>query len=91
MNLTEYIGLLAGFFITCSFVPQIIRVFQLKSAREISILFTSLLLLGMAFWLLYGIRRELLPVILWNVIGLVLVIILLSAKMKYGREGTKRG
>ena len=89
MDLTEYIGLIAGFLITCSFVPQIMRVLRLKSAREISILFTSLTLVGMALWLTYGIKHGLIPIILWNVIGLVLVIILLGAKMKYGRQGLK--
>lgn len=85
MNLTEYIGLMAGLLITCSFIPQLIRVFQLKSAREISFLFTSLLLIGMLCWLTYGIRLGLTQVILWNVIGAFLVTILLYAKMKYGR------
>ena len=79
---------MAGFFITCSFIPQIMRVIRLKSAREISILFTSLTLLGMVLWLTYGIKHGLIPIILWNVIGLVLIIILLGAKMKYGRTVT---
>ena len=87
MDLTEYIGLIAGFLITCSFVPQIMRVLRLKSAREISILFTSLTLVGMALWLTYGIKHGLIPIMLWNVIGLVLIIILLYAKIKYGRTG----
>ena len=85
MDLTEYIGLIAGFLITCSFVPQIMRVFRLKSAREISILFTSFLLLGMALWLTYGVRHGLVPIILWNAIGAALVMTLLYAKVKYGR------
>ena len=88
MSLTEYIGLMAGFLITCSFVPQIMRVIRLKSAREISVLFTSLTLLGMALWLTYGIKHGLIPIMLWNIIGMVLIIILLYAKIKYGRTGT---
>jgi MtN3 and saliva related transmembrane protein len=79
---------MAGFFITCSFVPQIMRVLRLKSAREISILFTSLTLLGMVLWLTYGIIHRLIPIMLWNVIGFLLIIILLYAKIKYGRTGT---
>ncbi len=89
MDFTESVGLIAGFLITCSFVPQIIRVFRLKSAREISILFTTCLLLGMVFWLIYGFRLGLLPIIIWNFIGLVLVSILLFAKIKYGRQGSE--
>ena len=66
-------------------VPQLVHVFKLKSAREISRLFTMLLLLGMIWWLAYGIYLRLTPVILWNAIGAVLVAILLYAKLKYGR------
>jgi MtN3 and saliva related transmembrane protein len=87
LDLTEYIGLIAGFLITCSFIPQIMRVLRLKSAREISVLFTGLTLLGMVLWLTYGIKHGLIPIVLWNVIGLLLIIILLGAKMKYGRPG----
>jgi MtN3 and saliva related transmembrane protein len=88
LDLTEYIGLIAGFLITCSFVPQIMRVLRLKSAREISILFTSLTLLGMVLWLTYGIIHGLIPIMLWNVIGFLLILILLYAKIKYGRTET---
>ena len=81
----ESLGFVAGAFVTCSLVPQLIRVFQLKSAREISTLFTILLLLGIIIWLAYGISLRLAPVILWNAIGTILVAILLYAKLKYGR------
>ena len=83
--MTEYIGIIAGLAVTCSLVPQIMRVFKLKSAREISMLFTGLLLLGMILWLVYGIMLGLFPVILWNVIGGLLTMTLLGAKVKYGR------
>jgi len=50
-------------------------------------LFTSLLLLGMILWLVYGIMLGLFPVILWNVIGMLFTMTLLGAKLKYGRQG----
>jgi len=82
---SELWGWIAGAFVTCSLIPQLIRVFKLKSAKEISILFNSLLLIGVLMWLGYGIALELLPVILWNAIGAILVATLLYAKLKYGR------
>ena len=84
MPFAEYLGLTAGLLVTSSLIPQIMRVFRLKSAREISIIFTLLLLVGMALWLTYGTILGLTPVILWNAIGMVLVVTLLSAKVKYG-------
>jgi MtN3 and saliva related transmembrane protein len=61
------------------------RVFKLRSAREISLLFTSLLLVGVFLWLVYGIYLRLLPVIIWNAVSIALVTALLIAKLKYGR------
>ena len=58
MYFAEYLGLIAGLLVTCSLIPQIIRVFRLRSAREISAVFTVLLLLGLLLWLVYGIMRE---------------------------------
>ena len=81
----ESIGFIAGALVTLSIVPQIIRVFKLKSAREISLLFNALLLLGVVLWLVYGIWLGLAPLIVWNAIGAVLVAILLYAKLRYGR------
>ena len=85
MQLVEGIGLFAGALTTCSIIPQLIRIFKLKSAREISMLFTMLLLLGMVGWLIYGIYFSLIAVILWNAIGVSLVSGLLYSKLRYGK------
>ena len=85
MTVAEPLGFIAGALVTASIVPQIIRVFRLKSAREISTLFTILLLVGVITWLAYGIWLKLIAVILWNAIGAMLAAILLYAKLKYGR------
>lgn len=85
MSLIESLGLIAGFLVTCSMVPQIIRVLKLRSAREISLLFTTLLLLGLIAWLIYGLYLGLIPVIVWNAIGAALAATLLYAKLRYGR------
>lgn len=85
MPLGDFFGFAGGAFITLSFFPQVYRVFKLKSAREISLLFTLLVLLGAFFWLAYGIYLKLPPVILWNSVTAVMVVVLLSGKLKYGR------
>ena len=85
MSLEESLGFVAGALVTCSLIPQLIRVFRLRSAREISMLFTTLLLLGLILWFTYGVFFRLIPVILWNAVGIILVAVLLYAKLKYGR------
>ncbi len=81
----ESLGFVAGALVTCSLIPQLVRVFKLRSAHEISLLFTTLLLAGIIIWLAYGILLRLTPVILWNAASVVLVTLLLYAKLKYGR------
>jgi MtN3 and saliva related transmembrane protein len=81
----EWLGLIAGAIITIGFLPQVIRVFKLKSAREISLSFTILFLIGLGCWLAYGISLRLTPVILWNAISVIFALALLCAKLKYGR------
>jgi MtN3 and saliva related transmembrane protein len=81
----ELMGLVAGALITCSFIPQIIRVYKLKSTHEISLIFNILFLAGTLLWLVYGFYFGHFPIILWNSIATVLTLILLFAKYKYGR------
>ena len=86
MNWQEALGFLAGLFITVGIVPQVWRLFQLKSAREISLSFTLLFLAGGLCWLIYGISLGLLPVIIWNTISCVLMCIMLYAKVRYDKQ-----
>ena len=81
----EYLGYIGGMFTTFCYIPQIIRVFRLKSAKELSLTFSIMLLVGVAAWLAYGIFFSLAPVIIWNSITAVIVAVLLFAKLKYGR------
>lgn len=81
----DYVGYLAGLLVTFALVPQIMRVYKLKSAREISVIYNSSMLLGLVLWLIYGIILGLVPIIIWNIIGAVLAGLLLLAKLKYGR------
>ena len=82
----EVFGFIGGALITAGFIPQVIRVYKLKSAREISLTFTVMMLIGSVAWLTYGISLRLPSVMLWNSINIVLVALLLSAKLKYGKE-----
>jgi MtN3 and saliva related transmembrane protein len=85
MGWKELLGFVAGFLITIGFVPQVWRLFKLKSAREISLSFTISFIVGLALWLSYGISLGLPSIILWNSISLVLGFSMLYAKLKYGR------
>jgi len=80
----ELLGLVAGFLVSLGLVPQILRVWKLRDAKEISLPFNLLSLGGTILWLTYGLALGLPSVILWNGVNCVLYVVLLSVKLKYG-------
>ena len=73
-------------FVALGLVPQILRVWKLKSAQEISLSFTLLFLIGTMLWLAYGLFLGLTSVIVWNSANSALLILLLIVKLKYGMD-----
>jgi MtN3 and saliva related transmembrane protein len=82
----EILGLVGGFFTTTSLIPQVVRLYRLKSAREISLTFNIFFGVGVSFWLAYGIALDLPAVIFWNAITIILVVSMLCAKLKYNKQ-----
>lgn len=85
----EWTGFAAAFCTTTAFVPQLIRVLRLKSARDISLPTFLLFSLGVFLWLLYGLYTGSRPVIASNTVTLVLSLSILYCKLKYDRNAKK--
>lgn len=80
------IGSVAAFCTTIAFVPQLVRVWRLKSARDISLNMFLLFSLGVLLWLIYGLFIHSVPVILANGLTLVLSLAILTLKVRYDRQ-----
>ena len=85
MEWNELLGFIGGALTTMGFIPQVWRLFRLRSAHEISLPFTIFFIWGIAFWLSYGISKGLPSVIIWNAITFALGWAMLYAKLRYGR------
>jgi len=85
MGAADIVGQVAGALVTLSLIPQVIRVYKLKSANEISMMFTTMLWLGLFAWIAYGFLRNDNTIIAWNIVGATITSSLLYAKLKYGR------
>jgi len=85
MTAASIVGQIAGALVTLSLIPQVIRVYRLKSAQEISLLFTTMLLFGLLAWIAYGALRNDRTIISWNIVGACITTSLLYAKIRYGR------
>jgi MtN3 and saliva related transmembrane protein len=80
------VGYVAAICTTISFVPQLIRVYRLKSAHEISLTMFLVYSFGVFLWLLYGIFIGSLPVIVSNVFSVALSSAILVLKIRYDQQ-----
>jgi len=85
----ERIGFVAAFCTTTAFVPQLVRVLRLRSARDISLPTFLLFSIGVFLWLVYGILAGSKPVIASNTVTLLLSLSILFLKLKYDRTAMK--
>jgi MtN3 and saliva related transmembrane protein len=81
MDNTKLLGLVAGLLTTLSFVPQVVKTWRSRSARDLSLVMFLLYCLGVFLWMIYGFMIDELPVILWNIITLILASIILVFKI----------
>lgn len=77
------LGITAGAMTTGSIVPQVLKIVQSKSARDVSTLFFVIMAGGMLLWLVYGLLRSDMVIMLWNALSLSLTLVILSLKKVY--------
>jgi MtN3 and saliva related transmembrane protein len=80
----EKIGFLAAFLTTVSFIPQVVKVVVSKETEALSLWTYILFVIGITLWLVYGLMSRDYPLIFANSITLVLGLIVLKYKLKYG-------
>jgi len=90
MDATTALGLTAAALTTCSFVPQLTKVWRTKSAEDLSYGMFAVYSLGLFLWLVYGLLRRDAPLIASNGVTLMLSVAILTLKLRYarGREWT---
>ncbi|MCL1467784.1 SemiSWEET transporter [Argonema galeatum] len=83
MDFLTILGLVAGTLTTIAFLPQIIKTWKSQSAKDFSFGMLITFSLGVFLWLLYGIAKNDLPVILANLFTFALNLIIIVLKTKY--------
>lgn len=83
MEPANVLGFVAGTLTTTAFVPQVIKIWKSKHARDISTGTFAMFSSGVLLWLVYGIQLEAWPIILANGITLGLSLTILAFKLKY--------
>lgn len=84
MDTANLIGLAAGFLTTVAFVPQVVKIWKTRSAKDVSLYTFIAFTIGVGLWLAYGILKQEPPIIVWNAATLALAFAILAMKLKFG-------
>ncbi len=83
MDSIQILGLAAGSLTTAAFLPQVIKTWKSRSAKDLSLGMFSLFCLGVLLWLVYGLMVSDVPVIAANLVTLMLASTLLYFKLSF--------
>lgn len=86
MNFIDILGFVAGICVTISVIPQILKIWKTKKVKDISLLTFSVLTFGVALWVLYGVLKNDLPIIITNSISFSLNILMVYFIIYYEKE-----
>ncbi len=80
------IGFSAAILTTFGFVPQFLRIMKTKQTAGLSLHMMIQLALGLLLWLIYGLLREDIVLIVANGVGFLIVFSTLCIYLKYRKE-----
>lgn len=80
----EIIGSLAAVITTFAWLPQILKILREKQARDISLVTTSALAVGVFLWIVYGVAIGSMPVILANTVSFLFIAAIVGLKLRFG-------
>ncbi|MFC4689004.1 SemiSWEET family sugar transporter [Dokdonia genika] len=82
----EIIGLIAATLTTAAFLPQVYQTWKTRDVSGLSLPMFTMFFVGIVFWLIYGVLKESLSIILANAITVISSFLLLYFKIKYGKK-----
>ena len=83
MQIAQIIGLVAGTITSITFLPQVIRIWKTKSAKDLSMLMMIMLIGGTTLWFSYGLMIKDAEIIYTNSMVLAMSLIMMFFKLKY--------
>lgn len=79
----EGVGIIAGVLTGISMLPQVIKIAREKKVEDVSIAMIVVLICGICLWIVYGVMRKDLPIIITNLFSLLVNSVLIILRMKY--------
>jgi MtN3 and saliva related transmembrane protein len=81
-DIVGIMGFIAGLLTTVAFLPQVIKVYKTKSAKDISLPMYVIFTIGIAMWIIYGFMLDSMDILIFNVITFILAITILVYKIR---------
>jgi MtN3 and saliva related transmembrane protein len=82
----EVIGLAGSFLSSVTFMPQVYQTWKTKSVGDLNLSMMLIVFLSTVIWLIYGIGKSLMPVIIANGIICFLSVLLIYFKFKFDKK-----
>jgi MtN3 and saliva related transmembrane protein len=84
VELVDIVGYMAATFTTVAFLPQVLKVWQSKSTKDLALPTLLSFITGVTLWFVYGLFVKSAPIIIANLVTLGLNLVILRFKLKYG-------
>jgi MtN3 and saliva related transmembrane protein len=86
MNWTQIIGLAAGILTASSLIPQVVKTLREKKAEDVSLAMLFVLQSGLVLWIVYGVKKDDLPIIATNCFSLLVNITMVILRIKFRKK-----
>lgn len=86
MDWVKILGFTAGLLTAITFLPQVVKTFKEKSAKDVSLTMFLIATANQVLWIIYGVLEKDIVIILTNIAILILSIVMIILKLKYGKK-----
>ncbi len=86
MTAAEILGFAAGAVTAFTFLPQVLKTWKEKSAKDVSLNMFLIAFINEIMWLVYGVMIHNWVIIVTNIVMLLMSSIMIALKMKYDQR-----
>lgn len=83
MPFVDILGYSAGAITSLTFLPQVLKTWKAKSAKDVSLLMFIIAAINEVMWIVYGVLLDNWVIILTNAIVLAMSLTMIYLKLKY--------
>jgi MtN3 and saliva related transmembrane protein len=89
VDLIEIVGLTGSILSSITFMPQVYQTWKTKSVGDLNLFMMLIVFISTIIWLVYGIGKLLVPVIICNGVICFLSVLLIYFKIRFTKKGNQ--